>query len=149
MALFKNDHDLKDQLAAAQAEVVEHEAVIAKRESDIITVTEQMATINSQLETVSAELETVTAANAEMTTEFEAVKTDLEESMSAQIDFDNKVESAAVAKMAELGVKEPIEVLEEDDTTDLYSQYRKLKSTDPAQAGAFWRANEAQIKASI
>ena len=74
MALFKNDHDLKDQLEAAQAEVVEHEAVIAKRESDIITVTEQMATINSQLETVSAELETVTAANAEMTAELEAVK---------------------------------------------------------------------------
>ena len=42
MALFKNDQDLKDQLEATKAEVVQHEAVIAQRESEIINITEQM-----------------------------------------------------------------------------------------------------------
>ena len=30
----------------------------------------------------------------------------------------------------------------------VYEQYKELKATDPAKAGAFWRENEAAIKAS-
>ena len=51
--------------------------------------------------------------------------------------------------MQELGVSEPVAAIAEDDTDDIYTQYTNLKATDPAKAGAFWRANEAEIKASI
>jgi chromosome segregation ATPase len=149
MALFKNDHDLKDQLEAAKAEVTEHEAVIAQRESDIINITEQMAEVSEKLETRTAELAEATIENATLTGELEEAKAELIESANAVTEFDSKVQAAAQATMAELGVKEPVEVLEEDSDTDLYSQYTNLKATNPAAAGAFWRENEAAIKASV
>ena len=149
MALFKNDHDLKDQLEATKAEVAEHEMTISKRESDIINITEQMAEVSEKLATRTAELAEATIENATLTGELEEVKAELIESANAQTEFDSKVQAAAQATMAELGVKEPVEVLEEDDTTDLYSQYTNLKATNPAAAGAFWRENEAAIKASV
>ena len=149
MALFKNDHDLKDQLEAAKAEVTEHEAVIAQRESDIINITEQMAEVSEKLETRTAELAEATIENATLTGELEEAKAELIESTNAVTEFDSKVQAAAQATMAELGVKEPVEVLDEDSDTDLYTQYTNLKATNPAAAGAFWRENEAAIKASV
>ena len=149
MALFKNDHDLKDQLEAAKAEVTEHEAVIAQRESDIINITEQMAEVSEKLETRTAELAEATIENATLTGELEEAKAELIESANAVTEFDSKVQAAAQATMAELGVKEPVEVLEEDSDTDLYTQYTNLKATNPAAAGVFWRENEAAIKASV
>ena len=149
MSLFKNDHDLKDQLEATKAEVTEHEAVIAKRESDIINITEQMAEVSEKLETRTAELAEATIENATLAGELEEVKAELIESANAVTEFDSKVQAAAQATMAELGVKEPVEVLEEDSDTDLYTQYTNLKATNPAAAGAFWRENEAAIKASV
>ena len=149
MALFKNDHDLKDQLEAAKAEVTEHEAVIAQRESDIINITEQMAEVSEKLETRTAELAEATIENATLTGELEEAKAELIESANAVTEFDSKVQAAAQATMAELGVKEPVEVLDEDSDTDLYTQYTNLKATNPAAAGAFWRENEAAIKASV
>ena len=149
MALFKNDHDLKDQLEAAKAEVTEHEAVIAQRESDIINITEQMAEVSEKLETRTAELAEATIENATITGELEEAKAELIESANAVTEFDSKVQAAAQATMAELGVKEPVEVLDEDSDTDLYTQYTNLKATNPAAAGAFWRENEAAIKASV
>jgi len=149
MALFKNDHDLKDQLEAAKAEVTEHEAVIAQRESDIINITEQMAEVSEKLETRTAELAEATIENATLAGELEEAKAELIESANAVTEFDSKVQAAAQATMAELGVKEPVEVLDEDSDTDLYTQYTNLKATNPAAAGAFWRENEAAIKASV
>jgi hypothetical protein len=34
-------------------------------------------------------------------------------------------------------------------TLSVYEQYKELKATDPTKAGAFWRENEAAIKASV
>jgi predicted nucleic acid-binding Zn-ribbon protein len=129
--------------------VTEHEAVIAQRESDIINITEQMAEVSEKLETRTAELAEATIENATLTGELEEAKAELIESANAVTEFDSKVQAAAQATMAELGVKEPVEVLEEDSDTDLYSQYTNLKATNPAAAGAFWRENEAAIKASV
>lgn len=149
MALFKNDQDLKDKLKATQAEVQDHESLISKREAEIVNITEQMAEVSEKLETRTAELAEATKENANLTADLEEAKAQLIESTNAQTEFESKVDKAAQAKMAELGVKEPIEQKEEDQESDLYSQYTKLKATDPAQAGAFWRANEAKIKALI
>ena len=149
MALFKNDHYLKDQLEATKAEVTEHEAVIAQRESDIINITEQMAEVSEILETRTAELAEATIENATLTGELEEVKAELVESKEAQESFEEKVSSAALARMQELGVSEPVATIADDETDDLYTQYTNLKATNPAAAGAFWRENEAAIKASV
>ena len=149
MALFKNDHDLKDQLEATKAEVTEHEAVIAQRESDIINITEQMAEVSERLETRTAELAEATIENATLTGELEEVKAELVESKEAQESFEEKVSSAALARMQELGISEPVATIADDETDDLYTQYTNLKATNQAAAGAFWRENEAAIKASV
>ena len=149
MALFKNDHDLKDQLEATKAEVTEHEAVIAQRESDIINITEQMAEVSERLETRTAELAEATIENATLAGELEEAKAELVESKEAQESFEEKVSSAALARMQELGVSEPVATIADDETDDLYTQYTNLKATNPAAAGAFWRENEAAIKASV
>ena len=149
MSLFTNDNDLKDQLAAAQAEVVEHESAIATREADIITITEQMAEVSEQLESTSAQLVTATETNVTLTSDLARVTDELAASMESQTEFDAKVAAAAAAQMAELGVKEPVAQIDEDSETDLYTQYTNLKASNPAAAGAFWRENEAAIKASV
>jgi septal ring factor EnvC (AmiA/AmiB activator) len=149
MALFKNDHDLKDQLEATKAEVAEHEMTISKRESDIINITEQMAEVSEKLETRTAELAEATIENAALTEELVVANEKLAASMEAQEAFEDKVSNAALARMQELGVSEPVATIADDETDDLYTQYTNLKATNPAAAGAFWRANEAQIKASI
>ena len=149
MALFKNDSDLKDQLAAAQAEVVEHEAAIATREAVIITITEQLAEVSDKLETAAADLTEAETINETLTADLASVTDQLAASMQAQTAFESKVATAAAAQMAELGVKEPVAQIDEDNDTDLYTQYTNLKATNPAQAGVFWRENEAAFKASV
>jgi len=149
MALFKNDQDLIDQLEATKAEVTEHESLIIQREAEIVNITEQMAEVSQKLEAVVAQLDEATEANATLTTELEETKAELIESANSQEDFESKVEKAAQAKMAELGVKEPVAQIEQDSEVDLYTQYTNLKASNPAAAGAFWRENEAAIKASV
>ena len=70
-------------------------------------------------------------------------------SMEAQEAFEDKVSNAALARMQELGVSEPVATIEDDETTDLYTQYSKLKATTQRKLEQFWRENEAAIKASI
>ena len=62
----------------------------------------------------------------------------LEASKEAQVEFDEKVSNAALARMQELGVSEPVATIADDETDDLYTQYTNLKATNPAAAGAFW-----------
>lgn len=149
MSLFTNDNDLKDQLSAAQAEVAEYEATIATREADIITITEQLAEVSEKLETTTASLDETLETNVALTADLASVTDQLAASMESQTEFDSKVAAAAAAQMAELGVKEPVAQIDEDSDTDLYTQYTNLKASNPAAAGAFWRENEAAIKASI
>lgn len=148
MALFKNDQDLKDQLEATKAELADHEMTISKRESDIINITEQMAEVSERLNTRTAELAEATIENATLTEELEDIKAELAASVEAQEAFEDKVSNAALARMQELGVSEPVATIADDETDDLYTQYTNLKATNPAQAGAFWRENQAAIKAS-
>jgi len=149
MSLFTNDKDLTSKLEATQAEVSEHEATIQQRENEIKDMAEKMAVVTSDLEKVSAELLESTSANETLSAELTTATAQLAELEAAQEDFNGKVDSAAQAKMAELGVKEPVEQVEEGSEVDLYTQYTNLKASNPAAAGAFWRENEAAIKASV
>ncbi len=147
MALFKNDQDLKDQLEATKAEVTEHEAVIAQRESDIINITEQMAEVSEKLETRTAELAEATIENATLTEELVVANEKLAESQEAQEAFEDKVSNAALARMQEIGVSEPVATTEGDEDTDVYGEYRKLQQSNPRQANKFWQENKEAILA--
>jgi len=149
MKIFNTDNEMKERLEAATTENTELSELVAQREGEIKDVTANMAELAASIEQVTAELEESKAASALLEAEKAELVSELEASKEAQAEFDEKVSNAALARMQELGVSEPVAVAESDNTDDLYTQYTKLKATDPAQAGAFWRQNEAEIKASI
>jgi len=149
MSLFTNDKDLTAQLEATNAELSELEALLQTREAEIKDLSEKMADLTDRTEVVAKESEETLAAHADMCEQLEASKLALTESQASQEEFNAKVAAAAAAQMAELGVKEPVAQIDEDSETDLYTQYTNLKASNPAAAGAFWRENEAAIKASV
>jgi chromosome segregation ATPase len=149
MKIFNTDNEMKERLEAATTENTELSELVAQREGDIKDITANLAEVSASIETLTAELEESKAASALLETEKTELAAQLEASKEAQVEFDEKVSNAALARMQELGVSEPVAAIAEDDTDDIYTQYTNLKATDPAQAGAFWRANEAEIKASI
>jgi chromosome segregation ATPase len=149
MKIFNTDNEMKERLEAATTENTELSELVAQREGDIKDITANLAEVSASIETLTAELEESKAASALLETEKAELASQLEASKEAQVEFDEKVSNAALARMQELGVSEPVASIAEDDTDDIYTQYTNLKATDPAKAGAFWRANEAEIKASI
>jgi chromosome segregation ATPase len=149
MKIFNTDNEMKERLEAATTENTELSELVAQREGDIKDITANLAEVSASIETLTAELEESKAASALLETEKTELAAQLEASKEAQVEFDEKVSNAALARMQELGVSEPVAAIAEDDTDDIYTQYTNLKATDPAKAGAFWRANEAEIKASI
>ena len=149
MKIFNTDNEMKERLEAATTENTELSELVAQREGDIKDITANMAEISASIETLTAELEESKAASALLEAEKAEVAAELEASKEAQADFDEKVSNAALARMQELGVSEPVAAIAEDDTDDIYTQYTNLKATNQAAAGAFWRENEAAIKASI
>ena len=149
MSLFTNDKDLTEQLEATRAEVNELENLVQQREAEIKDLSEKMADLSERTEVITTESAETLAAHAEMAEQLETSKLALAESEAKQESFDEKVSAAAAAQMAELGIKEPVEHRDEDESIDLYTQYTNLKAENPAAAGAFWRENEAAIKASV
>ena len=149
MNIFSKDNETAARLEASEAENNELQQLVAQREGEIKDLTEKLAELSAGIEAQSAELEEAKATITLFDAEKAELKEELRESKEAQEDFDGKVNAAACAKMAELGTPEPVATTEEDEESDIYGQYRKLKATNPAAAGAFWRENEAQIKALI
>ena len=128
MGLFKNENDIKDQFEAAQKENDELTELVEKCEAEAKQLSQDLATSQQSLESVSNELEQVKASNKEITAK-------LEESEAKQSDFDSKVEAAASAKVAELGIPEPVEAKDEsDDLLVTRNEFNKMK---PAQKSSF------------
>mgnify|MGYP000642420058 FL=1 len=149
MKIFNTDNEMKERLEAATTENTELSELVAQREGDIKDITANLAEVSASIETLTAELEESKAASALLETEKTELAAQLEASKEAQVEFDEKVSNAALARMQELGVSEPVATIADDETDDLYTQYTNLKATNPAAAGAFWRENEAAIKASV
>lgn len=149
MKIFNTDNELKERLESSVTENTELTELVAQRESEIIDLTSNMAHLAESVETITAELEESKVTASTLENEKTELEAQLEASQEAQVEFDEKVSNAALARMQELGVSEPVASIADDETDDIYTQYTKLKASDPAQAGAFWRANEAEIKASI
>ena len=135
MSLFTNDKDLTAQLEATKAEVSELEALLQSREAEIKDLSEKMADLTDRTEVVAKESEETLAAHADMCEQLEASKLALAESQAAQEEFDAKVNSAALAKMQEIGVSEPVETVKDEDDSQLSrAEFNKLS---PAEKSSF------------
>ena len=137
-SMFTKDKDLVAKLEASQAEVSEHEATIARREAEAVTLSEDLSAAKAEL-----------VENQTQITELTAKLETSEAIVKDQGEFSAKVEDAAQAKLAEIGHPAPVAVDDSEVTLSVYEQYKELKATDPTKAGAFWRENEAAIKASV
>jgi len=147
MKIFSNDVEIKGQLEAATAENEELTALVSQREEEIKGLSEKVAELSAGIEEQAALL--LEAQNA--ATALEAEKVELTEKLTAseeaQTEFDTKVANAASAQMAELGVKEPVETVEEEEGDDIFAKYRKLQESNPRQATEFWNENKAALLA--
>lgn len=142
MKIFNTDNEMKERLEAATTENTELSELVAQREGDIKDITANMAELSASIEEITAELEESKAASALLEAEKAEIAAELTASKEAQVEFDEKVSNAALARMQELGVSEPVAVAEGDEETDIFSQYRKLQSTNPKQATEFWNENK-------
>jgi len=134
MKIFTQDNELKERLEAANAENAELSELVTQREAEIKDVTEKMAEVSEGLEKRTAELEESNAACALLETEKEAIAAELAESKEAQADFDEKVNAAALAKMQELGVSEPVEAVEDENDVEMSrSAFNKLSPSDKSK----------------
>ena len=145
MKIFNTDNEMKERLEAATTENTELSELVAQREGEIKDVTANMAELAASIEEVTAELEESKAASAQLEAEKAELASELEASQEAQTEFDEKVSNAALARMQELGVSEPVAVADSDEETDIFAQYRTLQSTNPKQATEFWNENKEAL----
>ena len=135
MSLFTNDKDLTAQLEATNAELSELEALLQTSEAEIKDLSEKMADLTDRTEVVAKESEETLAAHADMCEQLESSKLALTESQAAQEEFDAKVNAAALAKMQEIGVSEPVETVKDEDDSQLSrAAFNKLS---PAEKSSF------------
>lgn len=135
MSLFTNDKDLTEQLEATKAEVNELENLVQQREAEIKDLSEKMADLSERTEVITTESAETLAAHAEMAEQLETSKLALAESEAKQEDFDAKVNAAALAKMQEIGVSEPVETVKDEDDSQLSrAAFNKLS---PAEKSSF------------
>ena len=126
--------DLLEQVVINQALEAKVEEITTELASAALT----MEAAEASVEKVAAELEAKAAEVVAKDAEIEQVK--------------EVSEAAVAAKAAELiqaNTHQPVADRCDEDIEDLYTQYTNLKATNPEAAGAFWRENEAAIKASI
>ena len=153
--MFSKDKDLTAKLEASQAEVTDLEATITKREAESVTLSEDLTASNalvSEYEATIKELtaqvevlEAVKAEVAEQASQLEAKDADIEQAK----EITEEAVAAKAAELVQVTTHQPVADHCMDEVEDLYTQYTNLKAIDPVKAGAFWRENEAAIKAAI
>mgnify|MGYP001049208847 CR=1 FL=1 len=153
--MFSKDKDLTAKLEASQAEVTDLEATITKREAESVTLSEDLTASNAlvseyeaTIKELSAQveaLEAVKAEVAEQAAQLEAKDADIEQAK----EITEEAVSAKAAELVQATTHQPVADHCMDEVEDLYTQYTNLKAIDPVKAGAFWRENEAAIKAAI
>ena len=114
--MFTKDKDLVAKLEASQAEVSEHEALIAKREAEAVTLSEDLKVANEKLveheasiTDLTAQLETGKAELDEAKKENEKITGELKDAADKLATFDDEVDKAAQAKVALLGHDKPLD----------------------------------------
>jgi ATP-dependent Clp endopeptidase proteolytic subunit ClpP len=150
MAIFSKDNEIKDRLATAEAENVELVELANSREAEAKGLAQDLSEASAKIEEITAKLDELETQLKVAGEQNEEISNHLKETEENQSDFDAKVSAAASAKMAELGVSEPVEAVEEEATMDagqLLAEYRELQQSNPSKASAFWQENKAALLA--
>ena len=150
MAIFSKDNDIKDRLASAEAENVELVELANSREAEAKGLAQDLSEASIKIEEITAKLDELETQLKVAGEQNEEISNHLKETEENQSEFDAKVAAAASAKMAELGVSEPVEAVEEEATMDagqLLAEYRELQQSNPSKASAFWQENKAALLA--
>jgi len=150
MAIFSKDNDIKDRLASAEAENVELVELANSREAEAKGLAQDLSEASIKIEEITAKLDELETQLKVAGEQNEEISNHLKETEENQSEFDAKVAAAASAKMAELGVSEPVEAVEEEATMDagqLLAEYRELQKSNPSKASAFWQENKTALLA--
>lgn len=164
--MFSKDKDLTAKLEASQAEVTDLEATITKREAESVTLSEDLNVANAlvseyeaTIKDLTAQIEASTLAAEETLAAVEVSKAEAAEKAAQLEAKDSEIEqakeitdeavSAKAAELVQVTTHQPVADHCKEEVEDLYTQYTNLKAIDPVKAGAFWRENEAAIKASV
>ena len=150
MAIFSKDNDIKDRLASAEAENVELVELANSREAEAKGLAQDLSEASIKIEEITAKLDELETQLKVAGEQNEEISNHLKETEENQSEFDAKVAAAASAKMAELGVSEPVEAVEEEATMDagqLLAEYRELQKSNPSEASAFWQENKTALLA--
>lgn len=128
---------LRADLATAEAKITELQnlsAVIAEKDSEISAKVEELADANAKIADFTAALTKKDEEIAALTEKATATA--------------EKISIEASRQLAASGHPSPVAVVEGGEAASAetkYEQYRKLQSTDPVAASAFWDANEKDI----
>jgi len=127
------------------ADLLEQVVINQALEAKVEEITTELASAALTMEAAEASFEKVAAELEAKAAEVVAKEAEIEQAKEVS-------EAAVAAKAAELiqaNTHQPVADRCDEDIEDLYTQYTNLKATNPEAAGAFWRENEAAIKASI
>jgi chromosome segregation ATPase len=127
------------------ADLLEQVVINQALEAKVEEITTELASAALTMEAAEASVEKVAAELEAKAAEVVAKEAEIEQAKEVS-------EAAVAAKAAELiqaNTHQPVADRCDEDIEDLYTQYTNLKATNPEAAGAFWRENEAAIKASI
>lgn len=132
--MFESRSDLKNKLAAAEADVTRLEAELAQSQEQAKLVIEK----DQEIASLSAEL-------LEIKEDHEAIKAELELAKSKS--SEETIQALVTEEMAKCSHK-PVEEIQAEDSKpqDFYAQYRELQKTNPRAAAQFWEKNESLIK---
>lgn len=132
--MFESRSDLKNKLAAAEADVTRLEAELAESQAQAQLVIEK----DQEIASLSAEL-------LELKADHEALKAEVE---AAEAKTSEEAIQALVAEEMAKCSHKPVEEVEVKETKpqDFYAQYRELQKTNPRAAAQFWEQNESLIK---
>lgn len=132
--MFESRSDLKNKLAAAEADVTRLEAELAQSQEQAQLVIEK----DQEIASLSAELLEIKADHEALKAEAEAAEAKTSE---------EAIQALVTEEMAKCSHK-PVEEIQAEDNKpqDFYAQYRELQKTNPRAAAQFWEENESSIK---
>ena len=147
MGLFTNEKELKDKLEASTNELQELEGKLKSTEEEVKNLSESVTSFKDLSESLQNELKEASIKVTDLEATLKATKEDLEKSEANQVDFDAKVANVAQAKLANMGIPEPVasENQEEQTSANLYKEYRELQKKNPEAASKFWNENKSSI----
>lgn len=126
----------KEQIQTLESRIEELEADAQAHASTVESLQEQIADKDSEIACKVQTIEELTTAKESSESRVAELETQLEETQES-------VSQEVVTQIATVGQPEPVEINEEGEELDTFTQYRKLQSTDGRAATKFWNEHIA------